>query len=143
MPKETRPQFVVTLQGEDIPLRFEVQDWIAAERKLGVAFYPWGRSAWWRRLEGALGLSSLADLIMVGIGHCRRDVTLDQVMEALSDPAKLDAINEQIGAAASGFFIQVGLLKPDPVMPPTAAEGTGSPSGPTADTTSDSPEPSS
>lgn len=142
MPEETRPQFAVTLGGEEIPLRYEVRDWIAAERNLGVAFYPWGRSAWWRQLDGALGLSSLVDLLLVGVGHCKPDLTREQVVEALADPELIDKVNEQVGAAASDFFVKVGLLPaPESQMPPTAE--TGSRSGPTAGTISDCPSPSS
>jgi hypothetical protein len=136
MPDLIRPTFTVDLGGETLPLRFEVRDWIAAEKRLGVALYPFGKTDWWRQNGGAIGLSLYADLLVVGLIHHKPDISIDWVLAQLTDPLTLDQVNVRVGEAVFDFFRKAGLIQAEPETPILED---GENSGPTADTTSDSP----
>lgn len=131
-----RNEFHVELGGETFPLRYEVRDWIAAEKRLGVALYPFGHTDWWRQTGGTIGLSIYADLLVVGLIHHKPDVTVEWVLSRLDDPAKLNEINLRVGEAVHDFFRKAGLI---PQETETATPEDGANSGLIADTILDSP----
>lgn len=141
--EQLRREFKVTLEGEEIPLRFEVIDWMEAERKLKERLYPWGKTPFWLEQGGEMALRHILVFIFVGIQHARPSMTWEE-LTGLIDWKQYSELEDTIGNAVADFFLKLGILPSEnqPTMPETTAEP-GQTSGLTQDTTSDSATPSS
>lgn len=126
------PRYTVTLEGQALPLRFELFDWAEAERILGIPLLPFGDTEFWQRP----GLSQNAVLLFVGLRHALPGLTLERIHEKVTWENH-GAISETLQEALAAFFRRLQAMAPAPAPEATSeTPTTGTASGPSGDTTS-------
>lgn len=127
------PRYTVTLEGQTLPLRFELFDWAEAERILGIPLLPFGDTEFWQRP----GLSQNAVLLFVGLRHAMPSLTLERIHEKVTWENH-GAISETLQEALAAFFQRLQAMAPVAPAPEATSETPtrGRPSGPSDDTTS-------
>jgi hypothetical protein len=126
------PRFTVTLEGQTLPLRFELFDWAEAERILKVPLLPFGETEFWKQP----GLSQNAVLLFVGLRHAMPGLTLEQIHERVTweNHGPISAVLQD---ALAAFFQRLQAMAAAPAPEASSDEPTtGTNSGLSDDTTS-------
>ena len=134
------PTFTVEVEGKTLPLRFEHRDFAEAEGRLGISLIGPASLQMWARGTSAYHTGLL---LFVGLLHVMPKLTLDQARGFVTF-ANAAAIEQTVTEAFQAALPQRDEQqeKPEEVQPdatPLAGNDTGSSSGPSPSSTSDSP----
>jgi hypothetical protein len=139
MPKPAiAPTYTVELEGKKIPLRFEHRDFAEAEGRLDIPLIGPASLKMWSRGTSAYQTGLL---LFVGLLHAMPALTLDQARAFITFENAADIENTVTMAFQSALPQREENQAPAEVQPeasPLAGSDTGSCSGPSPSSTSDS-----